>query len=571
MLDEIKGIVSDVKFQEDVISFLMDICRVNTTPDTDVRVMAGNEEKVYSIVKERLSKFSFDEASVKENKISPAIKNHPAFSRLHFTKTPSNPDGLSAETVYGERFNLLYFLDGVPSEKGNNPAIHAHIDVVAPYFPPERKGDTILGRGVIDDKGGVAAMYGALAVLDRLNREKKIRLHNRITAMFVVEEETGGNGSLDLVIDTELKKRYDSVLIMECAGNKIYPANRGAVWFWCSTTVNPVTRPTSGGYKPFPLESMIYSVLEMQQEGDLIKKESNHPMFPHKPVQTCNGILGPFGEHPSRICGYVSFQILGVKGEDLYNDIMKCLETGLEQYIEKYGDKTRYFDKNTGKPRVEKHFDVKYNPGDDSMGIKVYGSTGHMGSILEHDAAITKWAYMAREILLYKVNQCPALDLELENHDSSQQIILEGGQGFLPTHSIEEIEERMRHAFAQGVKKYLQITGAGEESLHYEVTFDKLHNNAFSCDPDSATFKNARVAGIQAGIITSDEPVKGWDVSCDARLFAGEYPRMPVITSGPGELHFAHADNEQIFLPDLFNSIVFNALYLLRETGSLAE
>ena len=61
----------------------------------------------------------------------------------------------------------------------------------------------------------------------------------------------------------------------------------------------------------------------------------------------------------------------------------------------------------------------------------------------------------------------------------------------------------------------------------------------------------------------------GWDVSCDARLFAGEYPDMPVITSGAGKLHFAHADNEQIFLPDLFKSIVFNALFLLRETGSI--
>jgi acetylornithine deacetylase/succinyl-diaminopimelate desuccinylase-like protein len=61
----------------------------------------------------------------------------------------------------------------------------------------------------------------------------------------------------------------------------------------------------------------------------------------------------------------------------------------------------------------------------------------------------------------------------------------------------------------------------------------------------------------------------GWDVSCDARLFAGEYPDMPVITGGPGELRFAHADNEQLYLPDLFDSICFTALFLLRETGSI--
>ena len=56
--------------------------------------------------------------------------------------------------------------------------------------------------------------------------------------MFVVEEESGGNGSLDLAVDKELKKRYDSVLVMECAGNKVYPANRGAVWFCCQVAVN---------------------------------------------------------------------------------------------------------------------------------------------------------------------------------------------------------------------------------------------------------------------------------------------------------------------------------------------
>ncbi len=36
--------------------------------------------------------------------------------------------------------------------------------------------------------------------------------------MLVVEEETGGNGSLSLAIDRELKRLYDSILVCECAG-----------------------------------------------------------------------------------------------------------------------------------------------------------------------------------------------------------------------------------------------------------------------------------------------------------------------------------------------------------------
>jgi acetylornithine deacetylase/succinyl-diaminopimelate desuccinylase-like protein len=569
MLREIERIVSESQFRDDVVSYLIDICRVDTTPKRDIRQMALNEKKVYDITRKKLEKFSFKDAVVTEKKISPAIKNHPAFSKLHFTKTADRPEGLSPEAVYRERFNLLYFINGEHSDRGNNPALNAHIDVVAPFFPPERKDDIITGRGTIDDKGGVAAIYGALAVLDRLNRENRIRMRNRITAMFVVEEETGGNGSLDLAIDKTLKKRYDSVLVMECAGNKVYPANRGAVWFWCKTYLRTASATSSSGKLTSPLESMIFSVLEMQKEGDKIKDESIHPQFPHRPVQTCNGILGPFGEHPSRICGYVSFVARGVNNAGLCNEVLNCLKTGMEKYIDKYGDKTRYLDKITGKPRVEKHFETDYEERKGTLAIHVFGSTGHMGSILEHDAAITKWAYLAREIFNLKTARGIDLELELENHDSTREIILEGGQGFLPTHSIDTIEERMRNACIRGMKNYLKITGADEEMLQCEVTYDKLHNNAFSCDPGSATFRNAFEAGIQAGIVTRDETIRGWDVSCDARLFAGEYPGMPVTTSGPGELHFAHADNEQIYLPDLFRSIVFNALYLIRETGSL--
>jgi acetylornithine deacetylase/succinyl-diaminopimelate desuccinylase-like protein len=569
MIDQIRQIVSDEKFQEEVIAFLMDICRIDTTASGDIRLMAENEKKVYEIIKSKLGDFSFENATVIEKKISPSIKDHPAFSKLHYAKTQECPDGLAAEEVYKDRYNLLYFVDGQPSDHGQNTAINAHIDVVSPFFPPERRGEILLGRGIIDDKGSVAAIYGALKVIDKLSLGKSIYLKNKITAMFVVEEESGGNGSLDLAIDKELKKRVDSVLVMECAGNKVYPANRGAVWFSCQVAVNDKMKTSGKPQKSSPLESMIFSILEIQQEGDTIKEESDHPLFPHKPVQTCNGILGPFGEHPSRICGYVSFTIKGIEDAGLYYEIMTFLQKGINLYIEKYGDKTRYFDKNSGKPRVEKHCDTGYDPVNKTMIIKVYGSSGHMGSILEHDAAITKWAYMAREVFIYKTANGLPIEMELENFDSSGQIILEGGQGFLPTHSIVEIEERMRNAFIRGAKMYLSLTGSDEDMFWCRVTYDKLHNDAFYCSPYSSTFKNARESAIQAGIIDRNEPVKGWDVSCDARLFAGEYPDMTVITSGPGELRFAHADNEQLFLPDLFNSICFTTLFLLRETGTI--
>jgi len=59
-------------------------------------------------------------------------------------------------------------------------------------------------------------------------------------------------------------------------------------------------------------------------------------------------------------------------------------------------------------------------------------------------------------------------------------------------------------------------------------------------------------------------------VSCDARLFATEYPEMQVLTFGPGQLAFAHSDQEQIALNEIRVSAEFMAVFLLKQTGTLA-
>jgi acetylornithine deacetylase/succinyl-diaminopimelate desuccinylase-like protein len=566
MVNLIKEIIAGPAFQEDITAFLTEICSMDTTPRTDVISLAQDERKVFDIITKRLLNFAFKNSEVVEKNISPAIEKHASFSALHYTKTESNPDGLSAAEAYRERYNLLYYINGEDSGIGHSTAVNAHIDVVAPFFAPEIKIDAIYGRGTIDDKGSIAAIYGALKVLDTLNKHGKVILKKMITAMFVIDEESGGNGSLSLAIDRELKKRYDSLLVMECAGNKVYPANRGAVWFWAQ--VNHNNDNIHSIPSASPVESIAFSILEMQKEGNLIREESDHPLFPHKPVQTCNGILGPFGEHPSRVCGFVSFVIKNIENTAQADEIKNCIQKGLDLYTVKFGDKTRVIDPNTGKSKVEKHVDIRFEPDTKKVFINVYGSPGHMASLHEHDAAITKWAYITREIVYYKVKKHSDIVIELENADSQDSVILEGGQGFLPVHSITEIRERIRKAFIKGSGNYLSLSGADEKSLSCKVTFEKLHNNACCSYSESESFKNAWEAALQSGIIEKNETVRGWDASCDARLFADEYPEMPVITSGPGELRLAHSDLEHIKLPDLYKSILFTVLFLLKETGS---
>ena len=67
----------------------------------------------------------------------------------------------------------------------------------------------------------------------------------------------------------------------------------------------------------------------------------------------------------------------------------------------------------------------------------------------------------------------------------------------------------------------------------------------------------------QGAVFDVDEPVTGWTVSCDARLFATEHPGMPVLTVGPGRVGHAHSDQEQLSIAELVRAAQFLAAYLI--------
>lgn len=567
LLSTIEHEIADTCFQQGIRDLLYAMCAVDTSPHPDVGIMRDNENRVFSIIKTYLNDLQNLKGEIEKKYIDPSIEHHPAFSKLHFTKTWENPDGLPPAEVYRERYNLLYRTVHAPSERGNSTAVNAHIDVVAPFLPPRVEGDYLYGRGAVDDKGNVAVILGALTIIDKLTAGKQIDLKNTITAMFVIEEETGGNGSLALAADKQLKQWYDSILILDTAENNIYPANRGAVWFKGDLTrTTPLSDSEFTSQTPSLPEAMAFAVLAMQEEGARIKDESDHPLFPHRPVQTCNGILGPFGEHPSRICGETAFILKGTTSSQTREKVQEALDEGIADFIAAHGDKTKAVDPMTNKKKVHRHYELSQER--DRITIRVYGSTGHMGSILENDDAILKWAYITKKIADRKKRGELDVMMELGTNASINALVLEGGQGFLPTHPIEQIQKRMADAFSKGVAEYLSFIDADINAVEPTVSYDKLHNDAFDGDPDSPSMRRARISGIEAGIIDEKTPVRGWDVSCDARLFAKEYPGMPVITSGVGNLSSAHSDNEYVYLPDLYKSIVFTTLFLLRETGS---
>ncbi len=559
---EILNQVTTPELRSYVTELLLEICQVDTSPFADVSRMREAEDKVFQSLEREFAGFSFPGAHMERRAINPGIQKHAGFSQLHFTRTETQPQGLSPEEAYSDRCNLLYYVPGQDGVEENGVALNAHIDVVKPYVPPRHENGIVYGRGACDDKGSIVTMLTALKVLAAVLQKAGRRLRRNVVAMCVIEEEPGGNGSLSLAIDRNLKKLYDTILVLECCGNNIHPANRGAVWYRVDLSCT--------GINLFEMSAFVYEQLEL--EGRAIKAESRHSLFPQRPVQTCHGQIGHYGEHPSRICGEVAFELRfdGKISSQVQGLVEDGIASALADYLALYGDKTKVKDPTTGLPKVDHHYDLELHM--DRLVCKVHGSTGHMGSIMENDGAITKMAFLVR--MLYrmkgKLRQASGGDVILNLHaeEEASLLKLEGGQGFVPTHEIFDVMDRMRRAAIEGAAAYLRLENHPAGVLDcVKVSYDKLHNAAFDGDPDSAQMRHAIAAGKAAGIWKEGQEVTGWTVSCDSRLFAFEYPEMPVLTSGAGLLQYAHADSEQVQVDDLLKSIAFVAIYLLREAG----
>jgi acetylornithine deacetylase/succinyl-diaminopimelate desuccinylase-like protein len=550
------------EFRERLAALLMDICAVDTTPVANVEALAAAEARVFARIERELGLAGLAGARTLRKPIDPAIAGHPYYSKPYYTSDGAGGAPLDVAGAYAGRCNLLFQADG---ERPDLPglALNAHIDVVRPYLPPRREGATVCGRGSCDDKGPLVAIVGALSLVSDWLQDGGGSLGRNLTAMFVIDEEMGGNGSLSLALDDDVNRRYDTLLVLECTSGVIHPANRGAVWYKVEGRLP--------GANLFEASAYIYA--EVEREGRAIKAESRHPLFAHRPVQTCHGILGGFGEHPSRINGRVAFDVVVdpavpdrlEKARDLVADV---LESGLAEYIGVYGDKTKVTDPQTGRPKVATHYDLERTS--TGYSVVVHGSTGHMGSILLNDGAITKMASMARAAMASRAaleRRCGGtVSLALQDWNDQARLVMEGGQGFLPTHELPEVQRRLADAVMRGAGSYLRMAGRAERPEAFlSVTYDKLHNAAFAGDPDAEAALDAVEAAQQASI-WDGAPLRGWDVSCDSRIFAHERPDATVLTGGPGHLVHAHSDGEQMDLDELARFAEFLAYFIIKRS-----
>ncbi len=529
LLQILFSITDSAEFTNELTSLLVDLCNIDTVPSENKQHTIEAEEAVYERIEQALRRNAVAGTFIK-HPISAQIKTHPAYTKPYYQH----------DEDYSGRNNLIHIHHAANDEGGI--ALNAHIDTVCPYFPPMKKNGAIIGRGTSDDKGCCVSIIGALILLQKLYEKTGILPKKPVVSMFVTDEESGGNGSLSVAIDHSLGNYYDTILIVESTEGKLHSANRGAIWYKLDLEGSPETQ----------LRFAFKAVLALNECGTALRNESNHPQFASRPVQTCHGILGAYGEHPARTCGKVVLRI-----DNPPEQLQSYIAEGLDDYIKVYGDRTLVFDADTGKQKINHHLDIDIK--DDHCFLTVWGTAGHMGKALENDSAIVKAAWIADK--LYPHMDASQISLE-KNYRGT--LVLEGGQGFLPTHTIEEVKQRMANAISQ------LYTTAHDEFLNLKqpiLSFEKLHNDAFSRSADSKEMELGLFVGRLLHI-PNLEPVVGFPVSCDARIFAHEYPDKQVITVGPGTIAYAHTDNEQITEKELTTGALQLALSILLITGT---
>ncbi len=143
------------------------------------------------------------------------------------------PDGMTEHTSRHPRLNVIGRMEG------RRPALHfnGHIDVVPPGagwtvdpFEGVVRDGKIYGRGVTDQKAGIAASIFAIEAIRRAG----VKLHGSIEQSATVDEESGGMAGVGYLSRKGYfnRDRIDYVVITEPLNfDRICLGHRGVYWF----------------------------------------------------------------------------------------------------------------------------------------------------------------------------------------------------------------------------------------------------------------------------------------------------------------------------------------------------
>ncbi len=136
------------------------------------------------------------------------------------------------------------------------------------------------------------------------------------------------------------------------------------------------------------------------------------------------------------------------------------------------------------------------------------------------------------------------------------ECVLEGGVGFLPNKSMDQIKRELWEAVMETDDEWLKT--------HFELTFPKLHNDAYEIDPNHPLPVELNRAVLDMGFKSE---IYGWNVSCDARLYA-KVAGLPTVVFGPSDIQQAHSANERISVKEMLDAAKCLALFIARWCGT---
>ena len=532
---------------------LLELCAINTASDGDLAGTASREGELFDWIEREIGELLGDGARLERVPIDPGLMSDPAYTPPGYA---ADAEGQvpPAERVYAGRSNLVAIVPGDQSSDQPGVILHAHVDVVPPWFAPRPAGERVFGRGSADNKAQVALLLAQVKLLREVEQKLGGQSAHPRVYQFVIDEEVGGNGSLSLAAD----ERFAGVPVLMHESTDLVPycAHRGAVYYRCRLSMKPSLGIGAVELMPFVVQAL-------EEEGRRFKQETDHPMFTAGHVQTNHGVLGDYGKHPGSVCDHVGIEIVvraKANPERIGMKITEFLEDALQDYVELYGDKVREHDPMTGQPMVARHFTVGVHPTADTQDfrIDIWGRSGHMAAVADCDGAITKAAHLLGA-LLRVAPSFPGIQAFARLADSDwdpHDVILEGGQGFTPSHTVADVQVRMIAAARRGAEEYCRIRGFQYEDGMVKLQFDRLHSDACAARPDSPPMQALRQA-FEATGEPWPEP-NGWGTSCDARLYHAK--GHPIAIFGAGKLEAAHSHDEYVDIPDVRKALAISTL-----------
>jgi len=133
--------------------------------------------------------------------------------------------------------------------------------------------------------------------------------------------------------------------------------------------------------------------------------------------------------------------------------------------------------------------------------------------------------------------------------------VIEGGVGFLPNRSMEQVKREVKEAIESIDDKWLRE--------HYKLSFPRLHNDSYETNYSHPAVVAMEKACREAGLSSE---VFGWNVSCDARLYA-KLGKMPTFVFGAGSIIDAHAKNEKVVFADIVKAAEAAVRFIIEWCG----